>query len=220
METEELASRLEACLPGVSGQGRALLGQYGTVARHSRERAVTWQGDKVTHVYLVLEGRARVLKHRADGSSFILGNLEGGGWIGLPEAVAGVPLLADGLAEAGSAFLSVGAPSFLKICQNLEMGIYLQKELALGACRLHGQFEDRTPLEKIKKFLTLRGGADLKKSPTPGPAVIEITQEQLAEVVGFTRETVNRTLKELEDAAVLRLERGKISVDLARLANI
>lgn len=220
MEKEELAKCLEGCLPAVSGAGRALLRQYGTVVRHIRERTVAWQGDGVTHVYLVLEGRARLLKHRGDGSSFFLGNLEGGGWLGLPEAVAGVPLLADGLAEAGCALLSLGAPSFIKICQSPEMGFYVQRELALGACRLHGQFEDRTPLEKIKKFLTLRGGADKKRSEASAPAVIEITQEQLAEVVGFTRETVNRTLKDLEDAAVLRLERGKILVDLLGLAKV
>jgi CRP/FNR family transcriptional regulator, cyclic AMP receptor protein len=56
-----------------------------------------------------------------------------------------------------------------------------------------------------------------------GAAVsIPLTQEELAQVVGATRPTINRTLKEGEDAGVVRLARGRVEVldrdALARLA--
>jgi CRP-like cAMP-binding protein len=56
-----------------------------------------------------------------------------------------------------------------------------------------------------------------------GAAVsIPLTQEELAQVVGATRPTVNRTLKEGEDAGVVRLSRGRVEVldrdAVARLA--
>jgi CRP/FNR family cyclic AMP-dependent transcriptional regulator len=56
-----------------------------------------------------------------------------------------------------------------------------------------------------------------------GSAVnIPLTQEELAQVVGATRPTVNRTLKEGEDAGVVRLGRGRVEVldrdAVARLA--
>jgi CRP-like cAMP-binding protein len=51
---------------------------------------------------------------------------------------------------------------------------------------------------------------------------IPLTQEELAQVVGATRPTVNRTLKEGEDAGVVRLARGRVEVldrdAVARLA--
>jgi CRP/FNR family cyclic AMP-dependent transcriptional regulator len=56
-----------------------------------------------------------------------------------------------------------------------------------------------------------------------GAAVsIPLTQEELAQVVGATRPTVNRTLKEGEEGGVVRLGRGRVEVldrdAVARLA--
>jgi len=55
-----------------------------------------------------------------------------------------------------------------------------------------------------------------------GAAVsIPLTQEELAQVVGATRPTVNRTLKEGEDAGVVRLARGRVEVlDRAAVARL
>jgi CRP-like cAMP-binding protein len=55
-----------------------------------------------------------------------------------------------------------------------------------------------------------------------GEAVsIPLTQEELAQVVGATRPTVNRTLKEGEDAGVVRLARGRVEVlDHAAVARL
>ena len=47
---------------------------------------------------------------------------------------------------------------------------------------------------------------------TGEPSVIPLTQEELAQVVGATRPTVNRCLKEGEDAGVLRVSRGRVEL--------
>lgn len=50
------------------------------------------------------------------------------------------------------------------------------------------------------------------------PAVIPLTQQEIAELVGATRPTVNLELNGLADAGALRLERGRITiVDVAAL---
>ncbi len=50
------------------------------------------------------------------------------------------------------------------------------------------------------------------------PAVIPLTQQDIAELVGATRPTVNLELNALADAGALRLERGRITiVDIAAL---
>jgi CRP-like cAMP-binding protein len=45
-----------------------------------------------------------------------------------------------------------------------------------------------------------------------GDTVIPLTQEDIAQVVGTTRPTVNRLLREGEEAGVLRIARGRIEV--------
>jgi CRP-like cAMP-binding protein len=54
-----------------------------------------------------------------------------------------------------------------------------------------------------------------------GAVSIPLTQEELAQVVGATRPTINRTLKEGEDAGVVRLARGRVEVlDRAAVARL
>jgi CRP/FNR family transcriptional regulator, cyclic AMP receptor protein len=43
-------------------------------------------------------------------------------------------------------------------------------------------------------------------------AVVPLTQEDLAQVVGTTRPTVNRLLREAESAGVLRITRGRVQI--------
>jgi CRP-like cAMP-binding protein len=48
---------------------------------------------------------------------------------------------------------------------------------------------------------------------------VRLTQEDLAGLAGTSRATVNRTLRELQDAGVLTLRRGSVDVgDLEALA--
>ena len=51
------------------------------------------------------------------------------------------------------------------------------------------------------------------------PPIVPLTQEDLAQVVGTTRPTVNRLLREGEAAGILRLTRGQVEiVDVDALA--
>lgn len=52
-----------------------------------------------------------------------------------------------------------------------------------------------------------------------GPVIVPLTQAQLAELAGATRPTVNQVLRRLEEAGVVTLSRGSITiVDPVRLA--
>jgi CRP-like cAMP-binding protein len=50
------------------------------------------------------------------------------------------------------------------------------------------------------------------ESRTSAPTRIPLTQEELAQIVGTTRPTVNRVLKEAEGAGVVRLSRGALEI--------
>jgi CRP/FNR family cyclic AMP-dependent transcriptional regulator len=67
----------------------------------------------------------------------------------------------------------------------------------------------------------LRRLVDLARLSDQGDTTIEIplTQEDLAEIAGVTRPTVNRVLKKEQDRGTIKLSRGSITVtDKARLA--
>jgi CRP/FNR family cyclic AMP-dependent transcriptional regulator len=54
--------------------------------------------------------------------------------------------------------------------------------------------------------------ADLYCSDVGSPAVVALTQEQIAEFAGSSRATVNRVLGEEQERGVVRLERGRVTV--------
>jgi CRP/FNR family transcriptional regulator len=51
-------------------------------------------------------------------------------------------------------------------------------------------------------------------------AIIDITHQELAEMIGSSRETVSLTLKTLENSHYIKLLHGKIKIDIANLKKI
>lgn len=62
------------------------------------------------------------------------------------------------------------------------------------------------------------GAADRRPPASNGPIVVPLTQEHLATLAGTTRPTVNRVLREMQDAGAVQLARGRVEiVDLRAL---
>ena len=78
--------------------------------------------------------------------------------------------------------------------------------------QIHGELEYRSPMEKIMNYLLAWIKSFEKKDKKSGNFIIDITQETLAETVGFTRETVNKHLHELQDKGIISIGRGKIEI--------
>lgn len=60
----------------------------------------------------------------------------------------------------------------------------------------------------------------LSNQNSPEPAFIDITHQELAEMIGSSRETVSLTLKTLENSNYITLLHGKIIIDINSLREI
>jgi CRP/FNR family transcriptional regulator len=83
------------------------------------------------------------------------------------------------------------------------MRSFFLRELSRRYCALHSQIELRTPIDRLARFLLAR---------CAGAGEVACTQEEIAEAVGVTRETVNRHLARLQDKGVLKVGRGSIRI--------
>jgi len=77
--------------------------------------------------------------------------------------------------------------------------------------RLSSLMEPHSPLEKLARFLIARIDTFGGESDTKA-CILEMTQEQLSDAVGFTRETVNKYLQLLKDRELIRIHRGRTEV--------
>lgn len=177
-----------------------------------KEMSIYYQGEPAETVYLTISGTLKKIKYRADESSLVLEKAGPGEWLGLPEVIADGPYLTDAVTEELCELLCFSKINFKLLMKIPLFHNKLTEYLARHYYTLHANLESRSPLQKIVRFFRARIETFETRDRTTGNFIIEITQEALAESIGYTRETTNKHLKELEDKKVIRILRGRIEI--------
>jgi len=183
--------------------------EAGRYLRHvalRRDKALYYQEDAAGAAYNVVSGGIRMVKWRPDGSSFLLGKGFPGDWLGLAEAFLEGPYLFDAMAETDSELTMVRSTDIAYLMEIEGLGPRLTRELAAGYYPLHDALENDTPELRISHELSLM------IARASGGTTLLVTQEELAESTGLSRETVNRHLGLLQKGGVLEVSRGRITV--------
>jgi len=208
------AALARAPLPAALAREGAREEAVSALLRHGRGtetregRAFFYQGDKAEAAYLLLEGRARQVKYKADGKSLELPILEAGDWLGLGELAIGAAHPCDILAECPCLSLAFPLYGFALASSLRSFACLVSRALARELLALHSYVEDEAPEQRILSFLLSRK----KELAGIGNSRIAVTQEGIARAVGVTRETVNKKLKSLEDGGLINTLRGQIEV--------
>ena len=178
-------------------------------------RALCCQGDRAERCWMLVQGRVRGLMYRSDETTIALGRAAPGDWLGLAELLLDSPYLSDLVAEEHCTLAAFSRAGLGRLLELAGMRTFLLREMARRYCTLHSRFELVQPLDRLVHFLLahLPGGAGA------GSGEVASTQEEIAEAIGATRETVNRHLQRLQDDGLVRVGRGVVTVvDPARLA--
>jgi len=185
----------------------------GSYICHRGDRLESWTG--------VVSGLVKISAISRDGKAMTFAGIGPGGWFGEGSVIKNEPRKYDLVALRDThlallnraAFMwlfetSVGFNRFLVHQLNERMGQFI-------AMIEHDRIHD--PIARVARNLAWLF------NPVLYPEVgthIDISQEELALLAGVSRQVANRALQVLEDAGLLRLERGGITVaDLHALAN-
>jgi len=201
--------------------------RYGQELTVREGRAYYYQDDPCARAFFLVSGTIRPVKFATDGKPFDLAPVRAGSWFGLAELLSGTNCLFDAVAaEECRAF------AFTRINLDRALGnptavravlVGLSSEVVL----LHRFLADDDAQGKILTFLLSRRRA----AATPGTlqtlgtvgspdtasflmerACVRLTQNELADSVGLSRETVNRQLKQLERSGLIIVGRGEVSI--------
>ncbi len=176
---------------------------------------ITRQGDAVTSLFLVTAGAVRLSAVTARGREVIVGLLGPGdvfGEVGLLGGCSPVEARATGTAEV------VALPVETLRDMIVRHPATAEELLRLIAVRLHrtaGALRDaldgdlRTRLSRRLHDLAREHGA---RGPDGVHLGVPLTQEELAQMVGATREAVNRTLGSLAERGLLLRNGGSIVI--------
>lgn len=170
------------------------------------------RGDPGTSLFAVLRGTVRISNQSADGKDAVLNMISAGGIFGEIALLDGQPRTADAFAVSECELMQIDRRDFIPlVTQNPEIAVKLIEILCGRIRRTSEQVEDMTFLDlpgrlaKTLLWLTAQQGS----SPT---GKVSITQREIGQIIGMSRESTNKQLREWEDKKWVRLERGGVVV--------
>ncbi len=181
------------------------------------------EGDPGDRLYVIDEGKIKLGATSSDGRETLLAILGPGEMFGELSLFDPGPRNATAVALTDATLLGVGHPDLEPwLTGRPEVAASLLGALARRLRRTNEAMADLVfsdvPGRVAKALLDLAG-----KFGVPGPdgsvhVVHDLTQEELAQLVGASRETVNKALADFQNRGWLRLEqRGVDLIDLERL---
>jgi len=173
------------------------------------------QGDHVSSLFLVTSGAVRLSSVTASGREIVVGLLCRGDLFG-ESALLGDPSLVRAQAVGPTTVLALPIPSMRAMLERTPATA--EELLRLIAARLHrtsAALEDAMAADLPRRVVgRLRELADDHGVPGPHGVRLRIplTQDELARMVGASRESVNRTVGALAARGVIRSGGGRFVI--------
>jgi CRP-like cAMP-binding protein len=189
---------------------------------YARGEVLVREGDPSDALHLVASGRLAVRVTTAEGENATINLLTHGDYFGELSLLDGQPPVRSAtiVALEKSETLSLSATEFRDLrtrhraADQLLLTLMARRVEELSARLLEAMYDglDLRVYRRLAELAELYGEG-------PGPVVVPLTQESLAELVGGTRPTVNQILQKLAGRGVVELGRGRVTVlDQAWLA--
>lgn len=174
------------------------------------------EGQPARGLFFLRAGEVILSKGTRDGKSIMLRAILPTCFFGLSSAVLNglCPVSASTATHCEIGWISTSM--FRKLQQRYhDVSAWAAEQLAL---ELHTAWEHTMLLAaavgneaKLAYILLLLGGEPHTRSPR-GPAIISMTQDEIAAAVGASRETVNRLLGTFRERGLIRTMRGSICI--------
>ena len=186
-------------------------------AELTRERAypkgsvILFQDDPGDSLFVLRDGRVKVVLFGEDGREVILGVLEPGAHFGELALIDDQPRSAHVIAMDDSQLLILRREDFRRRVEaNPTVAWALLTELSRRLRRADVKIGGLVLLDvpgriaRLLLDLANESGSDVIEKP--------LTHQTIAQMIGASRETVSRAMKEFQDAGLITVERRKIAV--------
>lgn len=209
-------------LNSLSSEDQKSVRKSGTRCTFAKGDGVFFQGDPHTGVWIIEQGRVRTFYAGPSGREITLAYWSPGHFVGGPEVFGRGRHVwsADAMEDCVLLFLSgMSLQSLVRDIPDVAVAV-IQGLVAKGKCysALIQMLGTRSVAERLQQFLLIL--ADTNGRHEGQSIVIDrtITYEQIASVVGATRQWVTQSLDKLKSDGVLEISRAAITIhDLDRL---
>lgn len=168
--------------------------------RFKRAEIIVEQGKKSDTLYIILTGRARVMSSDSRGREVILATLHQGDYIGEMSLIDDAPHSATVRTEVQTDVLTLGRDAFSRcLPDNSSMSYNIMRGLVARLRHADRKIESLALMDvygrvarSLLEFAVDDGAGNLKIRD-------KISRQDLAKMVGASREMVSRVMKDLEE---------------------
>jgi CRP-like cAMP-binding protein len=197
------------------------LAAHASIVQHHASTTIFRKGDPGNSLMAVVSGQVKICAFSADGKEVILNIIATGGLFGEIAVLDGAPRSADAVAIADTELLVLERRHLMPFLSgNPEVATRLIGVLCQRLRQTSEQLEDallRNAPARLASCL-LRLGHSLGRSD--GRAIrlnIRLSQQQLGNLIGVSRESVNKMLGEWSRAGYLSVRSGQINIQDAAI---
>ncbi len=189
------------------------LGTYMTRRSVRRGAMVFAKGDPGSGLMAVLWGSVKISVVTSDGHEAVLNIINPGQIFGEIALLDGQPRTANAVAMTDCELMVIDRRDFIPFLRREpDVALKCIEILCARIRRTSEQVEDLMyvsfPVRLAKALLRLTGGVEASAAPRK----VRITQRELSNIIGMSREGTNKQLRAWEERKWVRLERGGIAL--------
>jgi CRP/FNR family transcriptional regulator, cyclic AMP receptor protein len=195
------------------------------VARYPARRVLFRKGDPGTNMMVVLEGRVQICTHSEEGREFVVNIINPGEVFGEIALLDGSDRTADAVTMDPCELMVLERRDFVPFlrdhpdaCMRLLEVLCQKLRWTTGVLEAALFLEGPSRLARVMVHLSslygqpVSGGIELR---------IRLSQQQLANMVGMSRESINKQLGQWRDDGIVAIDEGRITItDLDALQEI
>jgi CRP-like cAMP-binding protein len=203
-----------ASIPIFRGLDRDELAKFGELVRersYPKGSVILFQDDPGDSLFVLRKGRVKVVLIGEDGREVILGVLDPGAHFGELALIDDQPRSAHVIAMEDAQLLILRREDFRRrVDANPSVAWALLQELSRRLRKADEKIGGLVLLDVPGRIARLLVDLSTESgSPTIGKV---LTHQTIAQMIGASRETVSRAMKEFQDAGLIKVERRRITI--------
>jgi CRP/FNR family transcriptional regulator len=175
------------------------------------------EGQTARGIYILCQGRVKLTTCSSDGKMMILDIVEPGEALGISATISGLPyeITAEALEPCQANF--VRKEDFARfLSENIEACLSVAQQLSRNYHKAYSQIRSlglsTTAAQKLANLLLDWCSAKGNGNGQGLRLKVRLTHEEIAEMIGTSRETVSRLFKEFKTREIIRLEGSTLVV--------
>lgn len=187
--------------------------RYAKLTTYKRGATICSKGDPGNSLFAVISGTIKISVSSPDGRNAILNLIGPGEVFGEMSVLDGQPRSADATANTNCEIFVIDRRDFLPFVRSQPTLAMKFIELLCAKLRWTSDQVEQVILQDLPgRLASALLGLTEKRKLEPESRTIAITQQEISEMVGMTRESINKQLRAWAARSWVRLEHGAIVV--------